>query len=66
MARPVEVVKSPDDKKEYRRIDLENGLAILLIHDPEAAAALANPPPVRPAAIRLQPAVHLFVEMSLQ
>lgn len=29
------VIKSPNDKRLYRLIELENGLTALLIHDPE-------------------------------
>jgi len=36
------VVQSPNDKKLYRVIRLENGLRALLISDPEAAAAAAE------------------------
>ena len=32
---PVEVIKSPQDKKQYRHLTLANGLTVLLIHDPE-------------------------------
>ena len=31
----VEVIKSPLDKKLYRKVDLANGLQCLLISDPE-------------------------------
>lgn len=41
MAPPVEVLKSPADRKEYRYVSLANGLQVLLIHDPEVAAAVA-------------------------
>lgn len=36
----VDIVKSPHDKKQYRRIDLDNGLKVLLIHDPDIAQQL--------------------------
>ena len=36
----VEVLKSPADKKEYRFLRLDNGMAVLLIHDPEIGAIL--------------------------
>ncbi len=35
-----EVVKSPNDKKEYRYFKLPNGLAVLIIADPEMADAI--------------------------
>jgi hypothetical protein len=41
MAGPVEVMKSPADKKDYRFLKLGNGMSVLLIHDPEIAAAMA-------------------------
>ena len=31
----VVIIKSPCDKKLYRKVDLPNGLQCLLIHDPE-------------------------------
>ncbi|XP_062013894.1 nardilysin-like [Rosa rugosa] len=34
------VIKSPNDKRLYRVIKLENGLTALLNHDPQAAAAM--------------------------
>lgn len=49
-----EIIQSPHDKKQYRRVDLQNGLAVLLIHDPEVALALQQP---EQAAVR-QPATH--------
>ena len=36
----VVLVQSPQDKREYRRLKLDNGLDVLLIHDPEMASAL--------------------------
>lgn len=36
----VVLVQSPQDKREYRRLKLDNGLDVLLIHDPEMANAL--------------------------
>ncbi|KAK9820983.1 hypothetical protein WJX81_000873 [Elliptochloris bilobata] len=39
-APPVAVVQSPQDKRHYKRLTLENGLDVLLIHDPEMAGAL--------------------------
>lgn len=43
---PVEVIKSPADNKLYRHLVLENGLTVLLIHDPDMfalpSAAAAN------------------------
>jgi hypothetical protein len=41
---PVELIKSPSDRKEYRYLKLPNGMAVLLIHDPEIAAAMAAAP----------------------
>eukprot|EP00793_Prasinoderma_coloniale_P000746 PRCOL_00003896-RA len=35
-------ISSPEDKREYRRIVLPNGLTALLIHDPEMAAGGAS------------------------
>lgn len=35
----VEVVKSPQDARHYRYLELENGLRVLLISDPEMAGA---------------------------
>ena len=35
----VEVVKSPQDTRLYRYLELENGLRVLLISDPEMAGA---------------------------
>lgn len=40
----VEVVKSPNDKKQYRYMLLENGLQVLLISDPEMQATTAAEP----------------------
>jgi hypothetical protein len=51
----VEVLKSPNDRKSYRRITLESGLVALLIHDPEVAAALAADPKARPASAPARP-----------
>ncbi|KAJ1422926.1 Peptidase M16, zinc-binding site [Sesbania bispinosa] len=34
------VLKSPNDRRLYRLIHLQNGLRALLVHDPEAAAAM--------------------------
>lgn len=39
-AAPVAVVQSPQDKRQYKRLRLQNGLDVLLIHDPEMAEAL--------------------------
>jgi hypothetical protein len=39
-ARPVALVQSPLDRRDYRRLTLENGLDVLLIHDPEMADTL--------------------------
>ena len=39
-AAPVAVVQSPQDKRQYKRLRLDNGLDVLLIHDPEMADAL--------------------------
>ena len=33
----VEVLKSPADRKSYRYVKLDNGISVLLIHDPEIA-----------------------------
>lgn len=38
-AGDVEVVKSPNDKKLYRFVVLENGLKVLLISDPQMGTA---------------------------
>ena len=38
----VEVVKSAQDKREYRYTQLENGLKVLLIHDADIAESLAQ------------------------
>lgn len=38
----VEVLKSPSDRKQYRYLKLDNGMAVLLIHDPEIAQAAAE------------------------
>eukprot|EP00850_Spirogloea_muscicola_P012506 SM000081S22640 [mRNA] locus=s81:244115:252096:- [translate_table: standard] len=35
------VVKSKEDRRLYRVVELPNGLAAVLVHDPEAAAAMA-------------------------
>ena len=37
-----EMLVSPEDKRSYRLISLENGLTALLVHDPEIAAVLAE------------------------
>ena len=39
-AATVAVVQSPQDKRKYKRLRLDNGLDVLLIHDPEMADAL--------------------------
>ncbi|KAI8472962.1 MAG: Metalloenzyme, LuxS/M16 peptidase-like protein [Monoraphidium minutum] len=41
MAAPVEVLKSPSDRKAYRYVKLGNGMSVLLVHDPEIAADAA-------------------------
>ena len=38
---PAEILKSPQDKRLYRRIVLANGLEALLISDPDMAHSLA-------------------------
>lgn len=38
----VEVLKSPQDKKSYRYLRLESGLAVLLVSDPEIPTAEAD------------------------
>ena len=38
---PIDVQKSPNDKKLYRYMVLDNGLKVLLISDPEMNAAPA-------------------------
>jgi hypothetical protein len=35
----IEVAKSPNDHRVYRFLVLENGLKVLLVHDPEIARA---------------------------
>lgn len=35
----IEPVKSQQDQKSYRRLELDNGLDVLLIHDPEMEAS---------------------------
>ena len=35
MADADEIIKSPYDKKLYRHLVLDNGLRVLLIHDPD-------------------------------
>jgi hypothetical protein len=42
MAGLTEVVKSDNDKKDYCHLVLGNGLQVLLIHDPDIAAALEH------------------------
>ena len=41
-AATAEILKSPQDKRLYRRIVLANGLEALLISDPEMAHSLAE------------------------
>lgn len=38
-----DIIKSAEDKKLYRRLVLDNGLTVVLIHDPEMAEKLAEP-----------------------
>ncbi|GAQ85219.1 Insulinase (Peptidase family M16) family protein [Klebsormidium nitens] len=38
-----DIIKSAEDKKLYRRLVLDNGLTVVLIHDPEMAEKLADP-----------------------
>ncbi|XP_019186724.1 PREDICTED: insulin-degrading enzyme-like 1, peroxisomal [Ipomoea nil] len=42
MGEPVEIVKARSDKKEYRRIVLDNSLEVLLISDPETDKCAAS------------------------
>jgi hypothetical protein len=42
MATSGPVVKSAQDKREYRYTQLENGLKVLLIHDADIAESLAQ------------------------
>ena len=35
-----DILKSPQDRRLYRRLVLPNGMMVLLIHDPEMAAAV--------------------------
>eukprot|EP00882_Tetradesmus_deserticola_P020972 GHRQ01022665.1.p1 GENE.GHRQ01022665.1~~GHRQ01022665.1.p1 ORF type:complete len:274 (+),score=115.83 GHRQ01022665.1:417-1238(+) len=37
-----DIIQSPNDKKSYRHLKLSNGIAVLLIHDPAVAEALAT------------------------
>lgn len=39
--RRCEVIKSPEDSLEYRGLELENGMRVLLVHDPQADKAAA-------------------------
>ncbi len=41
-ARPVALVQSPLDRRDYRRLTLDNGLDVLLIRDPEMADTLGE------------------------
>lgn len=43
----VEVLKSPADRKSYRYVKLENGMSVLLVHDPEIALTAATGDEVR-------------------
>jgi hypothetical protein len=36
------IIQSPNDKKSYKYLKLSNGIAVLLIHDPAVAEALAT------------------------
>jgi hypothetical protein len=38
----VEIIKSAEDKKIYRRLTLANGLTVVLIHDPEMAEKVSG------------------------
>jgi secreted Zn-dependent insulinase-like peptidase len=41
------ILQSPLDKRIYRRLVLDNGMTVLLISDPEMAAAISNVGEVR-------------------
>lgn len=39
--KELDLIKSSNDKKDYKYLKLSNGIAVLLIHDPAVAEALA-------------------------
>lgn len=40
-AYPIQVIKSPNDNRDYRVLTLENQLDVILVHDPDAKKAAA-------------------------
>jgi hypothetical protein len=68
MAAAVDVLKSPSDRKSYRYLKLENGMSVLLIHDPEikeqGAAQGAGGMEVRGPPLRIAEGAPLGIASS--